>query len=117
MDDMADKITELLADPDAMVRIKQMAETLFSGDNEADNKPKQPETGGFSLPDGFDPMKLMGIMSALNSNDNDNRAGLLLALKPHLTIERQQRVDRAVKLLKIASLLPILKEQGILDLF
>jgi len=41
----------------------------------------------------------------------------LLALKPHLTDERQQRIDKAVKLLRIISVIPLLKEQGLLELF
>ena len=72
--------------------------------------------GGFSLPDNFDITKIMGIMSALSDNKIDERSKLLLALKPHLSEKRQQRVDKAVKLLKLASLIPIVKEQGLFDL-
>lgn len=119
MDDMSGKISKLLSDPEGMEKIKAMANALFGGDDE----PKISQVGntntaedkGLSLPDGFDPMKLMGIFSALNSQGADNRAALLMALKPHLSYERQERVEKAVKLLKIASLLPILRQQGLLD--
>lgn len=141
MDDIAGKISELLSSPDGMDKIKQLAGTLFS--DSGINPPPQTQdesshdistkeqqnngdtlgqllgnfsNGGFSLPDGFDPLKLIGLMSALNSGADDKRAGLLLALKPHLSVDRQKRVDKAVKLLKIASLLPVLKEQGLLDI-
>ncbi len=119
MDDMAGKISELLSDPEGMEKIKAMASALFGGDDE----PKSSQTDntgtvenvGLSLPDSFDPMKLIGIFSALNNQSADNRAALLMALKPHLSYERQERVEKAVKLLKIASLLPILRQQGLLD--
>lgn len=146
MDDIAGKISELLSSPDGMDRIKQMAGALFSDSNREEPSPSSQQTGtepspeaappaadgdggdmlgsllggltggGLSLPDGFDPMKMIGLISALSSGGDDKRAGLLLALKPHLSKERQIRVDKAVKLLKIASLLPVLKEQGLLDI-
>lgn len=141
MDDIAGKISELLSSPEGMDKIKQMAGALFSdgginptpqnlNDNTRDISTSEQQNNGdmlgqllgnfansgFSLPDGFDPLKLIGLMSALNSGADDKRAGLLLALKPHLSVDRQERVDKAVKLLKIASLLPVLKEQGLLDI-
>lgn len=56
------------------------------------------------------------ILKALNSNVCDDRAALLNALKPHLCEKRRQRVDKAVKMLRLVSLLPLLREQGILNL-
>lgn len=131
MDDMAGKISELLSDPEGLEKIKSMAQMLFSGSNQESSAPAVEEKsqpapdssplggllGGFSLPDGIDPIKIMGLISAFNNQRNDDRAGLLLALKPHLTVERRERVDKAVRLLKIAALIPVLKEQGILDIF
>lgn len=142
MDDIAGKISELLSSPDGMDKIKQMATALFSDKGVEQAKQETiPETSealstcssgnndmfgsllggmsgdGFKLPEGFDPLKMIGLISALGSGADDKRAGLLLALKPHLSKERQERVERAVKLLKIASLLPVLKEQGLLDIF
>ena len=119
MDDMASKISELLNDPDGMQKIMSVANTLFSKDAVAEpviTASKTEENSGLSLPDGFDPLKLMGIVSAFQNKDNDRRSQLLLALKPHLSFERQEKIDKAVKLLKIAAILPILKEQGVLDL-
>lgn len=130
MEDMAGKISELLSDPKGMEKIKSMASALFS-DNGAEDTPQtsadrreEPQDnsgnsllGGLSLPDGFDPMKLMNMFSLLKNNKRDDRSELLMALKPHLSAERQERVDKAVKLLKVISLLPVLKEQGIFDDF
>ena len=119
---MADKISQMLSDPDGMNKIMNIAKNLFS-EGESDNSRTLPEAEsdngeGLSglLPDGIDPLKLINIFSALNSKRDDKRASLLLALKPHLSVERQSRVEKAVKLLKIASLLPVLKENGLLDI-
>ena len=131
MEDMAGKISELLSNPEGMEKIKSVAASLFSGgssENSENSRGKSDvsentdssetnESGGFSLPDGIDPMKIMSMISLLNNPKSDKRTGLLLALKPHLTEERQQRVDKAVKLLKIISVIPSLKEQGLLDIF
>lgn len=123
MDDMAGKISDLLSSPDGMERIKSMADALFGGaglpeapQNEQPPKQDNGSDGGFSLPDGIDIAKIMGLMSALNNQKADRRTDLLLALKPHLSEERRERVDKAVKILKIVAILPALKEQGLLEL-
>ena len=119
MEDIQEKLSALLSDPDGMNKIKTIAESLFNGDDAKKTptpEPDTPQSSDFSLPDGFDISKIMGLMSVFNSNRNDRRSELLLALKPHLSVERREKVDKAVKLLKIVSLLPVLKEQGLFDL-
>ena len=105
---IADKLTELLNDPEGMERIKNVASSLF-GDGSNAQQPKAEEPQGSFLPD-IDPMMIMKLMSAFNNTENDNRANLLLALKPHLSPQRQARVDSAVKLLKLVSLMPLVKQ-------
>ena len=118
MDDIAGKISELLSSSDGMDKIKTLAENLFGDETKTEANPKPAdESVGFSLPDGFDIGKIMSIASLLGQQKNDRRSNLLLALKPHLSEERRERVDKAVKFLKIATLLPVLKEQGLLDIF
>lgn len=123
MDDMAGKISELLNDPEGMAKIMNIAKTLFTDDNnntpEVSPKESPNDAAGLTgmLPEGFDPIKLMNIFSAFNSQKNDSRTALLFALKPHLSKTRQERVEKAVKLLKLATLIPLLKDQGLLDMF
>ncbi len=109
MKDINAKISELLSDPDGMERIRKMAESVF-GDNK-----KQPEPALPAIPD-FDMTKLVPLLSRLNSRGTDNRTALLLALRPHLSRKRQERLDKAVKLLKVADMLPLLQESGIFNL-
>ncbi len=101
---LADKISELLADPEGMARIEAMAQSLLSGEQE--EKREEP------LPN---PAQFAGILSALKQSGGDERSRLLLALRPHLGEERRARVDKAIKLLRLASVMPLLKESGILN--
>ncbi len=55
---------------------------------------------------------LQGVMLRLNQPDKN--VDLLRALKPHFSPERGARVDNAIRLMQLVSLLPILRESGIL---
>ncbi|MBD5082162.1 MAG: hypothetical protein HDT44_10430 [Ruminococcaceae bacterium] len=59
-------------------------------------------------------MKLGEMLSVMNSS-SDKNTQLLLALKPHLRPENRQKVDNALKLIKIINILPLLKDSGILN--
>jgi hypothetical protein len=48
-------------------------------------------------------------------SQSDKNSELLLALKPHLSAERQQKVDKAIKLLKLIAVWNMAKESGLLD--
>ena len=119
MENIAEKISELLSSDGGIEKIKSLADGLFGGNSsqsESDDKDSE-NSNAFSLPDGFDIGKIMGLASAFGNQKPDHRSALLLALKPHLGEARRERVDKAVKLLKIVAMLPLLKENGILDIF
>ncbi len=66
---------------------------------------------------GLSPAQLAGMVkmvSALNSRKEDDRTRLLLALRPHLSPEKRDRIDKAVKFLKIMDVLPLIRGAGIL---
>ena len=48
-------------------------------------------------------------------SEKDKNAELLLALRPHLKEEKQKRVDKAIKLLKIIAIWNMAKENGLLN--
>ena len=121
MEDMMQKIGELLSDEESMNQIKELAEMLKSSDNpmeESDAPPPKEEPHhnesteqGF----GFDLGMLFQIQNIMQSiSSNDKNTELLLALKPHLKEEKQQRVDKAVKLLKLFAIFTVVKESGLL---
>lgn len=55
--------------------------------------------------------KAASLLGAVSSPNDSER--LLLALKPLLREENRGKVDTAVRLLKLISLLPLLKESGL----
>lgn len=125
MEDLSTKLTQLLNDPEGMKQLQSMAQGLM-GEGGLDlsalmpqqqEKPVMPDISG--LMGGISPDQMgmmMKLMSAFNSTKEDDRTRLLMALRPHLTDKRQQRVDQAVKLLKLASVLPLISESGIFRL-
>ncbi len=115
MDDLSAKLTQLLSQPDAAEKLSQAAQTLLGGSLPTEqNAPAG--SGAEGLFENVDIGALMSVLSALRSGGDDNRSALLMALRPHLSDQRQQRVDTAIKLLKLAQLLPLLKAQGLLNL-
>jgi len=46
-------------------------------------------------------------------NVNDKNTQLLLALKPHFGEKRQAKVDQAISMMRLFSMLPMLQESGI----
>lgn len=83
-------------------------------DGEAAGEPAADEKSGDGLFSGVDlgsMMKLAGILGAAGGSSDDEK--LLIALKPLLREENRGKVDTAVKLLKLISLLPLLKDSGL----
>ncbi len=114
MDDLSSKLAELLNDPDTMERVRSMAENLL-GEN---NSPAPPASVP-ALPDmlpGEELGKIMSIIGRLKSESNDSRTQLLTALKPHLSEPKREKVDTAIKILRLLELLPLIKDTGLLNL-
>lgn len=119
MDDLSEKISGILNDPESMKQVREMAESLFSSKTE-EIKPQSDLSsllGGEGMPDPQQLELLLGLFSKLKSNSDDSTSKLLLALKPHLSGDRRERVDTAIKILKILELLPLIKESGLINLF
>ena len=106
MDDISEKLSALLSDPEGMNRIKSMAESLLGSREEAPTK-KSDE------PD-IDVGALTGILKKMKGGGvNDPRINLLQALRPNLSAERRERVDGAIKILRLIELAPMLKDMGL----
>lgn len=110
MDDISAKLSEILSDPESMNRVKEMAESILNKSPE----PEPPKTDLNGLADIGDITQIMGLVSRLQSQNDDPRAALLSALKPHLSEAKQEKVDTAIKILRLLDLLPLIKESGIL---
>ncbi len=111
MDDLNLKLAQILNDPESMNRVKEMAESILSKN---EKEPAEPENSVFGIPDSDELMNIMSIVSKLNQKNDDARTNLLSALKPHLSEPKREKVDTAIKILRLLDLLPVLKESGIL---
>ncbi len=110
MDELTKRLSEILNDPQSMTRVKEMAQSIL------DDKPQpEPEENGLGgLFDSGELLQIMGLVSKLQSQSDDPKSTLLLALKPHLSEAKREKVDTAVKILRLLDLLPLIKETGIL---
>lgn len=109
LDDIMGKLGELLSDEESVKQLSELAQMIMSGEGSA-------ESGGEDTsppPDFTKLMKLPELMSAFSQTDRN--ADLLLALRPHLGEERQKKVDKAVKLLKLIAVWNVAKESGLLN--
>ena len=128
MEDLAEKLNGILSSPEGQEQLKEIA-AMFSGTGAPDlagifgqkSEPPasaekaEPNEPGVETPQ-IGMAVIAGIQKMVRSmNTNDKNTQLLLALKPHFSEARQKRVDNAVKMLRLMSLLPMLKQSGILS--
>lgn len=127
MDNMMNKLGEILSDPESVKQITELAQMFMS--ETTDNKNSSPENSengddknnsesSGSLFSGIDLssiMKIQEIMGAVSGKDKNSE--LLLALKPHLSPEKQKKADKAIKLIKLLTIWNFIKDSGILKDF
>lgn len=70
------------------------------------------DLSGLGMPDLNRLSAILPILQAFNSHDQ--RLDFINALKPLLSEERRKKADEAVKLVKLMSVLPLLRERGIM---
>ncbi len=106
MEDLEQKIDNLLNSPDGMAKIQSAMAVLSGGAEEpVPSLPAEP-----TLPD---LSALTGLLPLLgNLNSEDNNTALLRALRPHLHGEREHRVEEAIQMMKMMKLLPLLSGLG-----
>lgn len=119
MDDLTQKISELLSSPDSLQKLQAAAASLgmLTGNNN-ENQSAVPastapaiDTGGISSGDFETIRKIMPLLSGFRQDDQHTI--LLKALRPYLQEERRRRVDDAVKIMNMLKMLPHLKDKGL----
>lgn len=85
-----------------------------SGNNKSDNNETEDIFGDMFGGINLDAIMKIGAMFS-QFNEPDKNTALLIALKPHLREENQKKIDSAVKLFRLISMLPMLKESGLFD--
>lgn len=124
MDDLTEKVQQILGSEDGMRQLQEMAKMLgLSGDGSGGSGAAAP--GGLDLgpllsgqqedPPPISPADLKRIGGMMQNMKQDTPGTTLLkALRPLLREERQKKVDQAVRMMRLFSLLPILQESGLL---
>lgn len=124
MAEFDEKLNALLSNPDSMAQIMKLAQSLSGGEGaaaaaspSAAPPPSPPPSGGGSAPTasgldilssltgGIDPKlltRLIPLVQEYSSGSNDSARQLLYALRPYLKPERQDKVERALQLARLA---------------
>lgn len=122
MDAMANKINEILQDPESVAQLRSLASMLGGGASASPPGSDAPAAPPSAAPpasfDGIPPdmlqnmMKLVPILRDMRRETPDT--GLLRALRPLLSVPRQKKVDDAIRIMQLLNILPELKQTGIL---
>ena len=92
MSELEDRINSVLGDPKQMEMISRLAQNLMG----EGAPPSSPEPPG-----GIDP-EMIGRIGRLMREDSGKSGAVLEAMKPYLSEKRRGKVDRAIKLSRIA---------------
>ena len=122
MDDLSQKIGEILGDPQMMEQIKGLTGLFGQGGGSHQESSSPPDVSASSQAPSFpmnhaDPnmigmmMKLAPLLRSFQGEDDSTR--LLRALRPFMHENRSKRIDGAIRLLQIMRALPLLKSAGI----
>lgn len=110
MDDITEKIQSLLSDEESMKQIQELA-AMFSGGTGSEQTVEGKTESSSDM--GINPLAIMQLIGTISSQDKD--CDLLLALKPHLSPEKQQKIDKAIKLMKLYNIFIAMRENGMLN--
>ena len=109
MDDMEEKLSSILGNPQMMQQIMAMAQNLSQAPETVSETPKgppqkteqAPKPGQF--PGGLDPGMVQRIYGIIKQTGIDkNQQALLKALTPYLNRDRIQKLEKAMHAAKIA---------------
>lgn len=129
-----ESIQKIMSDPESVKQLSQLAQSLGISDDvsQPTPTPQNPSPSGgnddfmklfqnISPPPNKNPQNQMDISKLVEftriletASKNDKNTDLILALKPHLRNETQQKADRLIKIFKLLSVYPLIKDSGIL---
>ena len=118
MDELSEKLSGILNDPESMERVRKMAESILGSDEKKVSTPSTDlmSTLGNNMPDAETMGRIMQLIGRFKNENLDARSALLLALRPHLSEPRQEKLDTDIKFLKMIALLPLIKERGLFNI-
>ncbi|MCD8087004.1 MAG: hypothetical protein LUE22_00245 [Oscillospiraceae bacterium] len=117
--DLSDRISAVLSDPEQMGKIAQMAKGLMGGANESasesgEDSPPAPEANGLAMPGGDTRLlSALGKIFSGGEEKNSKSAALLMAMRPYMRPEKQEKLDRAMKIAQMVHIAgAVMREYG-----
>ena len=93
MSEFEERLNSILNDPMQMEQITAMAKSLMGGGEREEAAPKSPK-----LSDGLD---IGRLMASVSGRKQDDKGVLLEAMKPYLSPQRREKLEKAMKLAKM----------------
>ena len=116
MEGMEDKIGAILNNPGMMQQIMSMAQSLGQSLGQSQEPPKEEPPPEVPLMPSIDPAALQKIMSLAGQTGIDrNQKALLDALRPYLSAQRLQKLEKAMRAAKLAGLATTALNSGALS--
>lgn len=106
------KLAQIMSDKESRKQLEELAQMLSEEINSSEKGNDASDVSEQSVPDFAAISKLLSAFE--NSGDNKN-SQLLLALREHLCPLRQERIDRAIKLMRAIDIAKAAKESGLLE--
>lgn len=118
MSELQDKLNQILSNPEALKQVQSLGAQLGLTGAENPPQPKKPDPPTDNLLASLrrdDTLSAIArfapLLSSMNSGDDTTR--LLDSLRPFLSPERCEKLDKAEKMLKLFRLMPLLRENGL----
>lgn len=113
MDDLNEAIGQILSDPEKMRQLQNVAVMMGLGGGQNSPPPKASSVSEKAEePELFS--KLAPLLGTVGG-ENETTA-FLRALRPLLSKERQEKLDGAMRILRVLRILPLLKDKGFLPM-
>ena len=104
MDDLENRLSSVLGDPQQMEKITKLAQSILSGAGGSESAP------GSEIP-GFDPA-MLGRLAGLMNREGGKEEKMLEAMSPYLSEKRRGKMNRALKIAKLARIAKLAMEEG-----
>ncbi len=98
MDDFGDKLNAILENPGQLEKITQMAKSIMGGETKHDGYQEPKSDPGF-----IDPSMLKKLSGFMGGGARDDKRALLEAMKPYLSEKRRKKIEKALRMAKLAS--------------
>lgn len=113
--DLAARLEAVLSDPAQMEKLSEMAKGLFAQSSDGQGEGEQPPA---EKPSEIPPMdtkflSAIGKAFAAGNGEKSRSTALLLAMRPYMKPEKQEKLDRALQVARMAHIAgAVMKEYG-----